>query len=101
MKLTNRELDLLRSLDNRQRKKIIGLISVVIVLLLYWALRYFDVLRDVEISLDSLLIVYLAFNVGATFGNVTTDDRNVELLRRYVNNDAQAIADLAERKTSH
>lgn len=97
MKLSNRELDVVESIDHLQEQKKKGLIGVVIVLAVYWALRYTGVLQSVDVPLDSLLFFYLVIHVGNTFTNLRIEDRYVELLRRYVNNDADALAALATR----
>lgn len=98
MKLTNRELKLVRDLDYLRDQKIKGLVGVAIVLVLYWVLRYAGVLREVDIPFDSLLIVYLAFLAGDAFSNFRAESRYLELLRRYVNNDAETIMALSERR---
>ncbi len=98
MKLTNRELELVENIDHLQRQKIKGLIGVIVVLFAYWLLRYAGVLNALDVPIDSLLVFYVAFIVGNTFANLRTADRHVELLRRYVNNDAVALAALSERK---
>ena len=100
VKLTNRELDLVKNIDHLQRRKIRGLVGVVVVLLAYWLLRYAGILAAIDIPFDSLLIFYVAFLVGSGFGNLRTEDRHVELLRRYVNNDADTLAALSERGQS-
>ncbi len=98
MKLTNRELDLVESIGEIQKGKIVELILIVVGLAVYWALRYFGVLENVEVPVDSLLFIYLIISGSGVFSNVRTEDRYVELLRRYVNNDAETITALAERK---
>ena len=98
MKLTNSELKLVENIDQLRKQKIKGLVGVTIVLAVYWILRYAGVLREIDIQFDSLLIICLAFLVGDTFFNTRAESRYVELLRRYVNNDADAIAALSERK---
>ena len=98
MELTNSELKLVENIAQLRRQKIKGLVGVAIVLVIYWVLRYAGVLREVDIPFDSLLIIYLAFLVGDTFSNVRAESRYVELLRRYVNNDADTIITLSERK---
>lgn len=97
MKLTNRELDLVKSIDHLQRQKIRGLVGLVIVLVVYWILRYVGVLRELDVPFDSLLMFYLAFHVVGAFSNIHREDRIVELLRRYVNDDSEAIVAMAER----
>ncbi len=98
MKLTNSELKLVRNLDQLRKQKIKGLAGVAIVLVLYWVLRYAGVLREVDVPLDSLLFFYIAFLAGDTFSNLRPESRHLELLRRYVNNDAETITALSERK---
>jgi hypothetical protein len=68
------------------------------VLIIYWVLRYAGVLREIVIPFDSLLFIYFGFLVGDTFSNLRTENRYVELLRRYVNNDADTITALSERQ---
>ena len=98
MKLTNRELDLVEGIGRIQKGKIMELIVIVVGLAVYWTLRYFGVLENVEIPVDSLLFIYLIISGSGAFSNLRTEDRYVELLRRYVNNDAETITALAERK---
>lgn len=98
MKLSNRELDLVEGIGQLQKQKIKGLVGVVVVLVAYWILRFAGVLQNVDIPFDSLLIIYLAIHIGNTFTNLRAEDRYVELLRRYVNNDADTLSNLAERK---
>ena len=98
MKLTNRELDLIENIGRIKRGKIVELVLIVVGLAAYWALRYFGILENVEIPVDSLLFIYLIISGSGAFTNVRTEDRYVELLRRYVNNDAETITALAERK---
>lgn len=98
MKLSNRELDVVESIGRVQEQKKTGLIVLVVVLAVYWVLRYTGVLQSVEIPFDSLLVFYLAIQIGNTFGYVRIEDRSVELLRRYVNNDADTLAALSKRK---
>jgi hypothetical protein len=98
VKLTNRELDLVENIDHLQRQKIKGLIGVIVVLFAYWLLRYAGVLNTIDVPFDSLLFIYVAFIVGNTFANLRSEDRHVELLRRYVNHDAVTLAALSERK---
>ena len=97
MKLTSRELKLVKNLDRPRKQKIKGLVGVAIVLIIYWVLRYAGVLGQVDIPFDSLLIIYFGFLVGDTFSNLRTESRYVELLRRYVNNDADTLTALSER----
>lgn len=98
MKLTNSELKLVKNIDQIRKQKIKRLVGVAAVLVVYWVLRYVDVLRVVEIPVDSLLIIYLAILAGEAFSNVRPESRYVELLRRYVNNDADTIEALSKRK---
>ncbi len=98
MKLTNRELDLVENIDQLQKQKLKGLVGVVVVLVIYWILRYVGVLREFDIPFDSLMIFYVALHVGNTFSNIRSEDRYVELLRRYVHNDAETIAAISARK---
>ena len=98
MKLTNRELDLFEGIGKIRKGKIMELIVLVIGLAVYWLLRYLEVLDRVEIAVDSLLVIYLVIIGSGVFSNVRTEDRYVELLRRYANNDADTITALAERK---
>lgn len=98
MKLTNRELDLIEGIGKIRKGKIMELVVLVIGLAVYWLLRYFGVLDRVQIDVDSLLVIYLVIIGSGVFSNVRTEDRYVELLSRYVNNDADTIAALAERK---
>ncbi len=98
VKLTNRELDLIENIGEIQKGKIVELVLLVVLLAVYWALRYFGVLENVEIPIDTLLVIYLVIRWSGVFTNVRTEDRYVELLSRYVNNDADTIAALAERK---
>ncbi|MCP5091072.1 MAG: hypothetical protein GY949_09140 [Gammaproteobacteria bacterium] len=97
MKLSNRELNLVAGIDHLQRQKIKGLIGVLIVLAVYLVLRYVDVLEAFDIPFDSLMLLYAAFHVGNTFSKISIEDRYVELLRRYVNDDADAISALSDR----
>lgn len=98
MKLSNREFNLVENIERLRKRKFEGLVGVVIILLAYWALRYAGVLTAVDVPFDSLLIFYVAFIVGGGFANLRTEDRHVGLLRRYVNNDADTLAALSERK---
>ncbi len=98
MKLTNSELKLVAGIDQLKIQKMKGLASVAIVLVAYWILRYAGVLEAISVPLDSLLIIYFGFLVGDTFSNLRTESRHVELLRRYVNNDADTITALSERR---
>ncbi len=98
MKLTNSELKLVKNIGQLRKQKIKGLVSVAIVLVVYWVLRYSGVLREVDIPLDSLLFIYLCFLIGDTFSNIRAESRYAELLRRYVNNDADTITALSESK---
>ena len=98
MKLSNRELVLVENIDHLQKRKVRGLLGVVVVLLVYWLLRYAGVLTAIDVPFDSLLVFYVAFVVGGGFANLRTEDRHVELLRRYVNNDADTLAARSERK---
>lgn len=97
MKLTNRELDLIESMDSVKSPKIKGLVALGIVVAAYWILRYAGMLDGFQISFDSLLMFYLVVHVGNTFSDMRSEDRYVELLRRYVNNDADTITALSER----
>ncbi len=54
-------------------------------------------LTAIDVPFESLLIFYVAFIVGGGFANLRTEDRHVELLRRYVNNDAETLAALSQR----
>ncbi len=97
VKLTNRELDLIESMDSVKSPKIKGLVALGIVVAAYWILRYAGMLDGFQISFDSLLMFYLVVHVGNTFSDMRSEDRYVELLRRYVNNDADTITALSER----
>ena len=97
MKLSNRELDLVEGIGQIQKQKITGLIGVLVVLAAYLILRLVGVLQAFDIPFDSLLFAYFLIHVGSTFSNVRAEDRYVELLRRYVNDDADALSALAER----
>ena len=98
MKLTDSELKLVEGIDQFKRQKAKELGGVAILLVIYLVLRAADVVREVEVPIDSLLIVYLVFRIGDVFSNVRPESRYVELLRRYVNNDAETITALSERK---
>ena len=98
MKLSKRELDLLANIGRNQKQKVKGLIGAVIALASYFVLRYLGVLDGIDIPFDSLMFVYIAFHIGYTFSGIRPEDRYVELLRRYVNNDAEAVSALSERK---
>lgn len=98
MKLSNSELKLVENIDHLQKRKIQGLIGVVVVLLAYWLLRYAGVLKAIDVPFDSLMIFYVAFIFGGGFANLRAEDRHAELLRRYVNNDADTLAALSEMK---
>ncbi len=98
MKLTNSKLKLVENIDQFRKQKVKGLVGVAIVLVVYWILRYAGILREVEIPVDSLLILYLAILAGDAFSNVRQESRYVELLRRYVNNDANTITAPSQRK---
>ena len=98
MKLSNREIDLVEGIGQLRRQKMKGLIGIVVVLAVYWVLRYVGVLSSVEIPIDTFLIFYVALQIGNTYSRFQPEDRYVELLRRYVNSDSEAITSLAERK---
>ena len=98
MKLTNNELKLVKSLDQPRKQKIRNLVGVTIVLVVYWVLRYAGVLSAVDVPIDSLLVVYVAFLAGDAFSNFRAESRYLELLRRYVDNDAETIAALSDGK---
>ena len=98
MKLTKNELKLVKSLDQPRKQKIRNLVGVTIVLVVYWVLRYAGVLSAVDVPFDSLLVVYVALLAGDAFSNLRAESRYLELLRRYVNNDAETIAALSDGK---
>jgi purine-cytosine permease-like protein len=98
MKLSGRELKLIEELDLYRKQKIQGLLAVVVVVIAYWGLRYAGVLGRVEVPIDSLLILYVVFLASDAFSNVRRESRYVDLLRRYVNNDAETIEALSERR---
>jgi len=97
VKLSSRELKLVEGMGRLHQQKMKGLVGIVIVLAVYWVLRYVGVLSSVEIPIDTLLIVYAAIQIGNSYSVFQPEDRYVELLRRYVNSDSEAITALAER----
>ncbi len=98
MKLSRREIDLVANISQLHKRKIKGLVGILIVLAIYWALRYAGVLHVIDIPFDSLMLLVVAYYIGSTFSRIRPEDRYLELLRKYVDNDADAMVALSERK---
>lgn len=97
MKLTKREIDLVAGIEKSKSDGTKALLVLVALFAGYLVLRYFGIVPELEMSLDlflfSLLIGYLYQN----FLYPNHDEQYKDLLQKYVSNDPDALAALAER----
>ena len=96
MKLTNRELALIAKIDHRRNERRIGIWFFLGTLVVYLGLRVFGVVSNVEVPLDWLIIAYAVNYPLIAYSAIrTTEEGAVDLLRRYIHTDAEAITQMA------
>lgn len=100
MDLSSSELKLVEGIDQIRRRKIMSLVAVAIVAVIYWILRYADVLESFDVPFDALIIFYFGYLASDAVAHLRSGTRYMELLRRYANNDPDTLLALSESSRS-
>ncbi len=100
MQLSNRELKLVQSMRRHRKNKHVRLVTVLALFLVYVLLRFSGILEDVEVSVDFVVYMSLLLQLPEISSIPTPDERYLDLLRRYIDNDAQTIEALAQEQAT-
>jgi hypothetical protein len=93
----NREMDLVAGIEKSKSGRTKGLFGLVALLGGYLVLRYFGVVSDLQMSFDLFLFCLLIGHFFQNFAYPNQDEQYKDLLQKYVSNDPEALAALAER----
>lgn len=100
MKLTDRELEVFSSYSAIQRKRKVGAWIGLGFIVAFWVAIYYTDRFD---SIGNVLAIFLGFvtaELASLYFSVRPEDRMVDLLERYVNNDAEALKQFSSRRSS-
>lgn len=100
MRLSAREVEILSQLDSYEKKRRKSAWSLLGVVLTSWAvLAYLDRMTDQLYGMITVLCIITVSNVLRAQFQLTSEDKLLDLLRRYVNRDAEAIAQMSTKKS--
>ncbi len=98
MKLSSREIALIADIQKSRRQRRTGAFVFVLFIPIWWyAMPLIGIGPDIAPLVIGLLLGYgVAYLVNVYFG-VRPDDKLIDLLQRYVNEDAEALRQLSGR----
>ena len=98
MKLTNREIEIVSSFSKVQNRRKIGAWVGLATVIAFWIGQYYFDRLD---SLSPVIAVFLGASVAELASlhfRVRPEDKMVDLLQRYINNDAEALAQISSTR---
>ena len=96
MRLSAREVEILSQLDSYQKKRRKTAWGFLGLVLISWALfAYLDRMTDQLYGMVTILCIITLSNVLRAQFQLTSEDKLLDLLRRYVNRDAEAIVQMS------
>jgi hypothetical protein len=100
MKLTDRELEIFSSYSAIQRKRKAGAWIGLGFIVVCWVAIYYTDRFD---SIGDVLAIFLGFitaELASLYFGVRPEDKMVDLLERYINNDAEALKQFSLKRSS-
>ena len=100
MRLSEGELEILSQLDSYQKKRRKTAWSTFGVVLISWAvLAYLGRMTDQLFGMITVLFIVTLSNALRAQFQLSPEDKLLDLLRRYVNRDAEAIAQMSTQNS--
>lgn len=98
MKLSNREIEMISDISKARRHRRIGaLLGFATALILFVGVQYFDSASESLVAIIAILLGFSAAELPSVYLKVRTEDKLIDLLRRYIDSDPEAIKQLSSR----